>query len=86
MVVATPADTVAGVLDEAGALGCGGAIVLAAEFAETGRTDRRTRLVAAAVATPFPVIGPNANGMVAVHARAPLWGDTVRRLPGAVSR
>ena len=51
VVVATPADTVPDLLDTAGRLGCGGAVVFAAEFAETGRTDRQEALVAAA-ATP----------------------------------
>lgn len=81
VVVATPADTVPDVLDAAGALGCGGAVVFAAEFAETGRGDRQASLVAASARHGLPVIGPNANGVVAVHARAPLWGDTVRLGP-----
>ncbi len=77
VVIATPADTVAELLDTAGALGCGGAVVFAAEFAETGRHDRQAALVAAAERHQLPVIGPNGNGIVAVHHRAPLWGDGV---------
>jgi acyl-CoA synthetase (NDP forming) len=77
VVIATPADSVPDLLDTAGALGCGGAVVFAAEFAETGRTDRQDLLVAAAGRHQLPVIGPNANGVVSVHARAPMWGDGV---------
>jgi acetyl-CoA synthetase len=85
VVVATPADTVPDVLRQAGATGCGGAVVFAAEFAETGRTDRQDALVAAAAEHSLPVIGPNANGIVSAHARAPMWGDTVRLgTPGGV--
>jgi acetyl-CoA synthetase len=77
VVVATPADTVPDIISTAGRLGCGGAVVFAAEFAETGRHDRQQALVAAANTHPLPIIGPNANGLVAVHQRAPLWGDVV---------
>lgn len=86
VVVATPADTVPEVLRQAGATGCGGAVVFAAEFAETGRTDRQEALVAASREHALPVIGPNANGIVAAHARAPMWGDTVQlRSSGGVA-
>jgi len=77
VVVATPADSVPELLDQIGAAGCGGAVVYAAEYAETGRTDRQQALVAAAYRHRLPVIGPNANGLVSVTNRAPLWGDTV---------
>ncbi len=78
VVIATPADTVPGLLDTAGRLGCGGAVVFAADFAETGRTDRQELLVEAAGRHRLPVVGPNANGIVSVPARAPMWGDGVR--------
>ena len=77
VVIATPADSVPDVLDTAGSLGCGGAVVFAADFAETGRTDRQELLTAAASRHQLPVIGPNANGIVSVHSRAPMWGDGV---------
>jgi acetyl-CoA synthetase len=79
VVVATPAETVAAYIAEAAALGCGGAIVYAAGFAEAGRLDLQGDLVAAA--GDMPVIGPNGNGMVSVPARAPLWGDAVTLPP-----
>lgn len=77
VVIATPADSVPDLLDEAGTLGCGGAVVFASDFAETGRTDRQELLVAASARHQLPVIGPNANGIVSVAARAPMWGDGV---------
>ena len=81
VVIATPADTVSDYLAEAAALGCGGAVVYAAGFAEAGRRDLQEDLVNAAGA--LPVIGPNGNGIVSVAARAPMWGDAVT-LPRAV--
>lgn len=86
VVVATPADTVPALLEQLGAKGCGGAVVYAAEFAETGRFDRQQALVDAASVHDLPVIGPNANGFVSVANRAPLWGDTVSvGRPGGVA-
>jgi acyl-CoA synthetase (NDP forming) len=77
VVIATPADTVPSILESAGRLRCGGAIVFAADFAETGRHDRQELLVAAATRNDLPVVGPNANGVVALHSRAPMWGDPI---------
>jgi acetyl-CoA synthetase len=86
VVIATPAESVPDLLDTAGSLGCGGAVVFAADFAETGNADRQSRLVDSAGRHDLPVIGPNANGIVAVHARAPMWGDNVRMgEPGGVA-
>ena len=65
VVIATPADTVPDIVEAAGRIGCGGAVVFAAEFAETGRDDRQQALIAAANKHALPVIGPNANGVVA---------------------
>jgi acyl-CoA synthetase (NDP forming) len=85
VVIATPADTVPAYVADAAALGCGGAIVYAAGFAEAGRADLQVELAAAAGS--MPVIGPNGNGMVSVPARAPLWGDavTLPRSPGGIA-
>ena len=77
VVIATPADSVPGLLDTAGRMGCGGAVVFASDFAETGRTDRQDTLVKAAARHDLPVIGPNGNGLVALTSRAPMWGDKV---------
>jgi len=86
VVIATPADTVPDIVETAGRIGCGGAVVFAAEFAETGRGDRQQALIAAANKHSMPVIGPNANGIAAVHNRAPMWGDVVELgNPGGVA-
>jgi acetate---CoA ligase (ADP-forming) len=79
VVVAIPAAGAAAVVEEAGALGCGGAVVYGAGFGEveTG-TALEAELAAAASARGLPVCGPNGNGIVAVHDRAALWGDALR--------
>ena len=80
VVIATPAETVPAYVAQARELGCGGAVVYAAGFAEGGRGDLQDALIAAA--GDLAVIGPNGNGLVSVPARAPLWGDAVA-LPAA---
>jgi acetyl-CoA synthetase len=76
VVVAIPAAAVAAAVDQAGARGCGGAVVFSAGFAEveSGR-DHHDDLVAAARRHGLPVCGPNCNGIVSPHARTALWGD-----------
>jgi acetyl-CoA synthetase len=78
VVIATPAATVPALVDEAGRIGCGGAVVFAAGFAEVaaGR-ELEGQLRAAAAEHALPVCGPNGNGIVSVGARAPMWGDSV---------
>ncbi|MBU6244386.1 MAG: acetate--CoA ligase family protein [Actinomycetales bacterium] len=76
VVIATPAASVPDLVHQASLLGCGGAIAYAAGFAEAGRADLQQKLLRAA--GPMPVIGPNGNGVVAVAARAPMWGDDAR--------
>ncbi len=78
VVVATPADTVAELLEQAGQIGCGGAVVYAAGFAELGRAGAQVAAMAPALRHGLPVLGPNCNGVVAAACRAPLWGDAVR--------
>ncbi len=87
VVVAIPAAGVAAVVDQAGARGCGGAVVFSAGFAEVDGGEQRQRdLVAAARAHGLPVCGPNCNGIVRMHQRIALWGDAfVPREPGAVA-
>lgn len=75
VVIATPAPTVAGYVAQAREAGCGGAIVYAADFSESGNVVAQQEVVAAAGA--LPVIGPNGNGVVSVAQRAALWGDAV---------
>lgn len=80
--VAIPAAGVPAVIDEAAAMGCGGAVVVSAGFGEVeaGRS-LETELKAAADARSFPVCGPNGNGIVNFTARAGMWGDSVQALP-----
>ena len=68
VVVAIPAAGVAAAVDEAGAAGCGGAVVYGAGFGEVshGRSYER-ELAEAAARHGLPVCGPNGNGIVALH-------------------
>ncbi len=78
VVVAIPAAGVAEVIDQAGARGCGGAVVYGAGFAEVaGGRAHQDALVAAARRHDLAVCGPNGNGIVAMTARAALWGDAL---------
>jgi acetyl-CoA synthetase len=87
VVMAIPAAGVPDAVDDAGARGCGGAVVIGAGFAEVAEGAPLQRaLVAAAERHGLPVCGPNCNGIVAMHARAALWGDALTpREPGAVA-
>src|SRR5690349_8754092 len=86
VVVAVPAAAVPAAVEEAGAIGCGGAVVFAAGFADGGAPELEARLVAAAMRHGLPVIGPNCDGMVRLHERVALWGDALRpQEPGAVA-
>jgi acetyl-CoA synthetase len=90
VVVAIPAAHVAPVIAAAGQRGCGGAIVFAAGFGETGKLGHgqalELELAAVAAEAEIPICGPNGNGIVSVGSRAPLWGDSVPPLrPGRVA-
>ena len=82
IVIATPAATVPAIIEEAGRLGVGGAVVVAAGFAEVehGR-ELQQQLRDAALRYDMPVCGPNGNGLVSVVRRAPLWGDGYNLAP-----
>ncbi|HYX78735.1 MAG TPA: CoA-binding protein, partial [Solirubrobacterales bacterium] len=87
VVVATPAASVPQVIDQAGAIGCGGAVVYAAGFAEiaSGRALQE-ELATAARRHGLPVCGPNGNGIVVVPQGVALWGDALPPLePGGVA-
>jgi acetyl-CoA synthetase len=87
LVIAVPAVGVADVVREGAELGCGGAIVLSAGFAEveSGR-GFQDELRAVALDYDLPVCGPNGNGIAAVGARAMLWGDRLPDLePGPIA-
>src|SRR5262245_17067985 len=82
VVIATPADTVPDLVDQAGALGCGGAVVFAAGFAESGNGRAlQDALIAAAHRHQLPVCGPNGNGIISLPHRAVLWGDAFHPRP-----
>lgn len=87
VVVAIPAAGVAGAVEQAGARGCGGAVVFSAGFAEVpGGVGHQADLVAAAQRHRMPVCGPNGNGIVSPGRRLALWGDALGPLePGAVA-
>ena len=55
------------------AKGCGGAVIYASGFAETGDNHLQEELLAAAAG--MPLIGPNCYGYVNGLARAALWPD-----------
>ena len=87
VIVSIPAAGVPAALEQAGARGCGGAVVFSAGFGEVaGGAALQDALVAAAARHGLPVCGPNCNGIVAMHTRAALWGDALApREPGAVA-
>jgi acyl-CoA synthetase (NDP forming) len=84
VVVAIPAGDAPDVVARASALGCGGAVVFAAGFAEAQETELQSALAYAAGG--LPVCGPNGNGIVSLPDRVALWGDTIEpREPGPVA-
>jgi acetate---CoA ligase (ADP-forming) len=87
VVVAIPAAGVAEAVEQAGARGCGGAVVFSAGFAEVpGGVGLQEELVAAAQRHRLPVCGPNGNGIVSPGRRVALWGDALGALePGTVA-
>lgn len=86
VVVAIPAPAAPEVIEEAGRLGCGGAVVFAAGFAEAGGARLEAQLVAGAKRHGLPVCGPNGNGIVCLPERVALWGDVLApRAPGPVA-
>jgi len=87
VVVAIPAAGVPAVIREAAVRDCGGAIVISAGFGEIAQgRDLERELSEAALAGDLPLCGPNGNGIYAVGARAPMWGDSVPPLePGGVA-
>ena len=78
VVVAIPAAGVPDVVDEAGELGCGGAVVYGAGL-RRGRPRRGARAsgcARSATRHQLPVCGPNGNGIVAVALAVPRCGAT----------
>lgn len=89
-IVSVPARDVPGVIDECGRTGVKAAVVFSSGFSEVGDEGRSVQaaIVEAARRTGVRVIGPNCQGLVAVHQRLNLsfssafgdWGE-----PGAVA-
>ena len=78
VVVAIPAEGVPEVIEQAGARGCGGAVVYGAGFGETPDGIALERALREAAARhDLPVCGPNCDGIVSFPARAALWGDAL---------
>jgi acetate---CoA ligase (ADP-forming) len=78
VVVSIPAPGAPAVVDEAGALGCGGAVVYGAGFGEiSSGTALQGELDDVARRHGLPVCGPNGNGIVQLHERLALWGDAL---------
>jgi acyl-CoA synthetase (NDP forming) len=78
VVVAIPAPGVPEVIEQAGARGCGGAVVYGAGFGETTDGAALERALSeAAERHDFPVCGPNCDGIVSFSARAAIWGDAL---------
>ncbi len=75
VVVAIPAGDAPDVVARASAMGCGGAVVFAAGFAEAREGELQAALTLAA--DGLPVCGPNGNGIVSLPDRVALWGDTI---------
>ncbi len=87
VVIAVPAAAVPEVVEQAGARGCGGAVVFSAGFAEIeAGVQLQHSLLDSAARHKLAVCGPNCNGIVAMHARSALWGDALQpREPGSVA-
>ncbi|MGH2916813.1 MAG: CoA-binding protein, partial [Solirubrobacteraceae bacterium] len=78
VVVAIPAAGVPDAIEQAGARGCGGAVVFSAGFGEiVGGVGLQRELVAAALRHGLPLCGPNCNGIVSPGRRMALWGDAL---------
>ena len=68
-----------GVVRILSARGCGGAVIYAAGFAETGNTELQRKLLDAAGG--MPLMGPNCYGFVNTLSRAALWPDETGLTP-----
>src|SRR5260221_1351879 len=77
--IMAPAEAVEDVLDDAGAAGVRGAIVLASGYRETGDDGRALEesLVARAAAHGITLLGPNCLGFLNTHAKAGPFALTV---------
>lgn len=63
-VIASPAATVAGVLEDAGKAGVKAAVIITAGFSESGNAEEERRLLAVACQSGIRLVGPNCAGIV----------------------
>jgi len=82
-VIAVPAAAVAGVLEECGAAGVRGAVVISAGFAETGNADGQAELVRIAHPHGIRLIGPNCLGVLNTNPAVRLDATFARSTPRA---
>ncbi|MEO8291856.1 MAG: acetate--CoA ligase family protein [Actinomycetota bacterium] len=78
VVFVVPARVVAGMIDDCGAAGVRGIMVVSSGFAEAGEEGRalQAELVAAAARTGIPVLGPNVEGFVNYIDHVAPYGTT----------
>ena len=89
MVFVVPARVVVRMIDDCGARGVRGIMVVSSGFAEAGEEGRalQAELRAAALRTKIPVLGPNVEGFVNyVDHVAPVRHDAARRARGRVDQ
>jgi acyl-CoA synthetase (NDP forming)/GNAT superfamily N-acetyltransferase len=82
-VIAVPASAVAGVLEECGAAGVRGAVVISSGFAETGNADGQRELVRIAHRHGIRLIGPNCLGVLNTDPDLRLHATFARTTPQA---
>jgi acetate---CoA ligase (ADP-forming) len=75
VMVSVPSTLCPSVVEEAGELGCGSAVVVANGFAEIGQAELQDELVAAAARADIPLVGPNCMGLFTAPARFNAMGD-----------
>ncbi|MDR2528376.1 MAG: acetate--CoA ligase family protein [Synergistaceae bacterium] len=68
-VVASPANTVKGILEDCGKTGVKAAVIISSGFSEAGNAEGERELAATAKRYGIRFIGPNCAGMVSTHAR-----------------
>ncbi len=74
--ITTPARTIPGILDQCGAKGVAGVVVIAGGFREMGDSGRRLEIemIEAARRNKVRIIGPNTSGMINVNSSLNLAG------------
>jgi acetyltransferase len=76
VVISVPSHLCPEIVQEAGELGCGAAVVVANGFAEIGRDELQRELVARADDTGIPLVGPNCMGLFTAPGRFNGMGDS----------